>query len=169
MSEILTDDDLATLRRDKGDKPSAQYWICAYKTLRDRYERYHDLVRHQRSELSEANLIDDDEYAALVLDGPDGAVARLEGYDKLRARCEEAERQVKKAEEREKLLWDSGSLFLANTKEAQVEVERLRAALEAVKARLVHLKGTKPVHGINFAPELLTITIALAKPKGGGA
>jgi len=48
-------------------------------------ERLIDLVRYQRSELFEAKLIDEQEYAALVEASEGGQrVARLEGYDKIR-------------------------------------------------------------------------------------
>ena len=48
-------------------------------------ERLIDLVRHQRSELFEAKLIDKQEYAALIEASEGGQrVARLEGYDKIR-------------------------------------------------------------------------------------
>lgn len=45
--------------------------------------RLHDLVRYQRSELHEAGLISDDEYAQLAQDH--SAVARLETYDSMKA------------------------------------------------------------------------------------
>ena len=57
-------------------------------TRRDRDEaraerdRLHDLVRHQRGPLHDAELITDDEYAALA--GDTGARARLETYDEVR-------------------------------------------------------------------------------------
>lgn len=52
--------------------------------------RYFDLVRYMRSELFEKELIDEDEYASLCIEGGKdgelaGSVARLEGYDKIRA------------------------------------------------------------------------------------
>jgi len=48
-------------------------------------ERLIDLVRYQRSELFEAKLIDEQEYAALIEASEGGQrVARLEGYDKIR-------------------------------------------------------------------------------------
>lgn len=53
--------------------------------LRDKVkerDRLWDLVRHQRSELHEAELITDEEYAALAQDH--ASVARLETYDRLR-------------------------------------------------------------------------------------
>jgi len=44
--------------------------------------RLRDLVRHQRGPLHDADLITDEEYAALAADA--GAVARLLGYDEMR-------------------------------------------------------------------------------------
>lgn len=55
--------------------------------LADR-QRLFDLVRHQRGPLHDAELISDEEYAALA--GDHGAVARLEGYDEMRAQLAEA-------------------------------------------------------------------------------
>jgi len=46
-------------------------------------QRLWDLVRHQRAELHDEDLITDEEYAALAFDH--GAVGRLESYDELRA------------------------------------------------------------------------------------
>lgn len=46
-------------------------------------QRMWDLVRQQRMELLQADLITQDEYAALAVDHP--AVARLESYDELRS------------------------------------------------------------------------------------
>jgi hypothetical protein len=46
-------------------------------------QRVWDLLRYQRMELHNANLITNEEYAALAFDHP--AVARLETYDELRA------------------------------------------------------------------------------------
>lgn len=56
----------------------------------ERVRRYFDLVRYMRSELFEKELIDEDEYAELCIEGGkdgsmEGSVARLEGYDKIRA------------------------------------------------------------------------------------
>jgi len=42
-------------------------------------ERYHDLVRYQRAELHQADLISDEEYGKLLSDSK--SVARLENYD----------------------------------------------------------------------------------------
>jgi hypothetical protein len=58
--------------------------LCQIETLTDTNKRLGDLVRHQRSELHDAELITDEEYAALAEDH--AAVARLEGYDALRAK-----------------------------------------------------------------------------------
>ena len=52
-------------------------------------QRLWDLVRHQRAELHETDLITDEEYAMLAEDHP--AVARLETYDSLRTRADAAE------------------------------------------------------------------------------
>jgi len=58
--------------------------IC-YSCMEAENQRLMDLVRYQRSELHEAGLISNEEYAALVADSDSGQrVARLEGYDKLR-------------------------------------------------------------------------------------
>ena len=57
-------------------------------------QRLHDLVRHQRGALYDAELITNEEYAALAEDH--GAVARLEGYDALRARGEALAEAVQK-------------------------------------------------------------------------
>ena len=47
------------------------------------FERYRDLVRHQRAPLHEAGLISDDEYASFMGDGG-ASVERLQSYDKLK-------------------------------------------------------------------------------------
>lgn len=53
----------------------------------DEVARLRDLVRHQRSALHDAELITDEEYAALA--GDQGAVARLEGYDAIQQKLKE--------------------------------------------------------------------------------
>lgn len=55
---------------------------------RKRLGRLFDLVRHQRGELHEAELITDEEYVALA--AAQGSVRRLETYDGLRKRLAEA-------------------------------------------------------------------------------
>lgn len=58
---------------------------AALKEAVQREERLTDLVRHQRHELHDADLISDDEFAALLADSDGGKrVARLEGYDAIR-------------------------------------------------------------------------------------
>jgi len=52
--------------------------------LRSEVERLRDLVRHQRGELYEADLISDEEYANLVVTDGKASVARLHTYDDLR-------------------------------------------------------------------------------------
>ncbi len=53
-------------------------------------QRLRDLVRYARHMLFDDDLIDKDEYAALVADDESGErVARLAGYDKLRAEIAE--------------------------------------------------------------------------------
>lgn len=52
-------------------------------------QRLLDLVRHQRAELYEANLISTEEYARLLSE--EGSVARLETYDDMRQRIQEME------------------------------------------------------------------------------
>ena len=47
------------------------------------FERYRDLVRHQRAPLHEAGLISDEEYASFMGDGG-ASVERLQSYDKLK-------------------------------------------------------------------------------------
>lgn|ERR1017187_2010433 len=57
----------------------------AHADLEHKLEREMDLVRYQRSELFDAELISEDEYAALVADSENGQrVARLESYDAIR-------------------------------------------------------------------------------------
>lgn len=62
-------------------------------------ERLFDLVRWARSELHEAKLITDEEYAMLVREK--GSVKRLESYDELAARLKEMEKRVKDGEQTE--------------------------------------------------------------------
>lgn len=59
-------------------------------------QRMWDLVRQQRMELLTADLITQDEYAALAVDHP--AVARLESYDELRAAHAETRGQLAQAQ-----------------------------------------------------------------------
>lgn len=72
--------------------------------LRARMERYHDLVRYQRAELHEAQLITDAEYAELVKDGK--SVARLEGYDALQQQLADLRAENEKLKARD--TWLSG-------------------------------------------------------------
>jgi hypothetical protein len=76
-------------------KPSVQEEIVAWsvdlhdarqdiKRLTAEVARLRDLVRHQRGELYEADLISDDEYANLVVTDGKASVARLHTYDDLR-------------------------------------------------------------------------------------
>jgi hypothetical protein len=61
------------------------------RDLHDRIERLTDLVRFARRFLHEAELISDEEFAALVIDSDSGQrVARLEGYDRLRENLRQA-------------------------------------------------------------------------------
>lgn len=60
------------------------------KTLPKDQQRLYDLVRQQRSELLEAELITLEEYAVLADTNAD-APRRLESYDEVRARAEQAE------------------------------------------------------------------------------
>lgn len=55
-------------------------------------ERLFDLVRHQRAELHEADLISDEEYAALAT--ATGSVDRLHKYDDMRERIIALERNA---------------------------------------------------------------------------
>lgn len=50
-------------------------------------QRLWDLVRFQRSELFQAGLLSEEEYAELAEDHP--AVARLESYDEMRLRLKQ--------------------------------------------------------------------------------
>jgi hypothetical protein len=66
-----------------------------YDALQAILTRYHDLVRFQRSELHKADLITDEEYAALLSDG--NAVSRLESYDEIQTKltlAQEAKREL---------------------------------------------------------------------------
>lgn len=54
--------------------------------LKAENERLFDLVRYKRSELLSDGLIDEDEYARLLVDGAKVSVMRLEGYDIIRAK-----------------------------------------------------------------------------------
>lgn len=63
--------------------------LCQIERLTDTNKRLGDLVRHQRSELHDAELLTDEEYAEIVKDHD--AVARLEGYDALQARLKVVE------------------------------------------------------------------------------
>lgn len=59
-------------------------------------QRMRDLVRQQRAELHQADLITDEEYAELCSDA--GAVARLESYDEIRGRLGRAEDLLRRSE-----------------------------------------------------------------------
>ena len=66
--------------------------------LQAKLERYHDLVRYQRAELHEAELISDKEYAELLSDSK--SVDRLHGYDELRERADRLQAEVERLENR---------------------------------------------------------------------
>ena len=69
------------------------------KELEQENERLNDLVRYERHHLHEAELLSDEEYAALVADSQNGQrVARLEGYDKLRKENERLKAPITIAE-----------------------------------------------------------------------
>lgn len=54
-------------------------------------QRLYDLVRHQRMELHEAELVTDEEYIKLAKDH--SAVARLEDYDAIKAQLDQARKR----------------------------------------------------------------------------
>ena len=78
----------------RADAAKAQFKSAVHELLaeldetRKRLGRLFDLVRHQRGELHEAELITDEEYVALA--AAQGSVRRLETYDGLRKRLAEA-------------------------------------------------------------------------------
>lgn len=57
-------------------------------------QRLFDLVRYQRHELFEANLISDEEFTELAKEH--AAVARLESYDEVRAKITALEAEMKR-------------------------------------------------------------------------
>lgn len=69
--------------------PEDQSLKETFGALRKERQRLWDLVRQQRMELFQADLITREEYAELAKDHP--AVARLETYDGIRARLKTAE------------------------------------------------------------------------------
>ena len=79
------------------------------KRLTAEVERLRDLVRHQRGELYEADLISDKEYANLVVTDGKASVARLHTYDDLRFENvklkAEVERLRLRPEEMDALSW----------------------------------------------------------------
>jgi hypothetical protein len=82
-------------------------------------ERLRDLVRHQRAELHEVDLISDEEYAALAMMGKD-SVARLESYDAMRRQIADLTTQLTALREAAEGEWKpietspkNGSRFLA--------------------------------------------------------
>jgi hypothetical protein len=70
---------------------------AALKEVLKLHPRIADLIRQQRAELHEADLITDDEYADLC--GIAGAVDRLETYDDLRSKLQAALERAERAEE----------------------------------------------------------------------
>lgn len=88
----LDEEKLAAIRHD-----FKFVWDRAEESLKGELERLRDLVRQQRAELHDANLISDEEYAALAMTV--GATARLYGYDELRANLDNAFARIAKLEE----------------------------------------------------------------------
>src|SRR4051812_38946345 len=83
------------------EQPIAEKFISAAITKAldaqaKQHQREHDLVRQQRAELHEADLITTEEYAALA--GERGAVERLESYDEVIAKLRQAESKAKRFE-----------------------------------------------------------------------
>lgn len=74
------------------------------ETAEVRLERYHDLVRYQRSELHQADLITDDEYVELLSDSK--SVARLHAYDDLRKSLKSAEAKLAELQKASLALYD---------------------------------------------------------------
>lgn len=116
-------------------------YIDEAAVVRAENQRLHDLVRHQRGPLHDAELITDAEYAALAEDH--GAVARLEGYDALRtsldaARARAAELKALRAvldlcnsdETTPEAAWAADALLAAEDLERlRIYAGRLRAAV----------------------------------------
>src|ERR1035437_1178356 len=82
----------------RADSSDEFTWVptSEYRKLEAQLERATDLIRYQRIELLDAELINEEEYAALATDGDNRQrVARLEGYDGIHKQLAE----VKKAAE----------------------------------------------------------------------
>jgi hypothetical protein len=77
------------LNFDKAER-SAVLW--AIEAINEN-ERLRDLVRYSRHDLHDAELITDDEFAALL--SVDGSVTRLENYDAMRATIEDLHAELK--------------------------------------------------------------------------
>lgn len=96
-------------------------------------QRMWDLVRQQRMELFESDLITQDEYAALAVDHP--AVARLESYDELRSQAQKYKANLATAR---------AELFEANKQLAETRgiAGELYAALDELRVRYKSLFNT---------------------------
>lgn len=109
------------------------------KKERPIHQRLWDLVRQQRMELHDAELISDDEYTELAKDHP--AVARLETYDVLREANERLE--ASQAELRERLHegesnWsNSVGRLMGEIELRDKKTERLEAQLAETQRKLL--------------------------------
>ncbi|WP_309386070.1 hypothetical protein [Cerasicoccus frondis] len=128
---------LATARRDYAELETelAEAKAHAYRLF--------DLVRYARSELHEAGLLSDREYADLADDGV--SLERLERYTQLRARVEELERD----RDLQAVLYEQERDRAAGLREclddARGERNRLRTALNAVLG-IAQKGGYNPGH-----------------------
>ena len=98
-------------------------------------QRLRDLVRQQRSELHDANLISDEEYAALAMDG--GAVPRLMGYDEMRTQL------AAQAERVELEAYQAG--FKAATESLMNGFRKTESQLAAAQSELERLTNSNKV------------------------
>lgn len=71
-------------------------------SMAEQHQRMFDLVRYQRAELHQSDLITDEEYAMLCQEGATGemkgSVQRLETYDQLQTKCAELQERVMELE-----------------------------------------------------------------------
>lgn len=105
-------------------------------------ERLFDLVRYKRSELYEANLIDEQEYIELVIEGGSHkrkSVSRLEDYDKVRADLAAAHANISQRESAMDNLREE--LVQANIRAdaAHERAERQLAVIDVMREQLATL------------------------------